>query len=102
MKPNVIGRTTRCMVKTTDVYEGSWYLLNGCKMGEVHGKERNGEISCEMFFTGADIVRLYHEYQNGTAAVNLAELRRIFDLLNYQVLKEKYRCKYILRNGGKL
>jgi hypothetical protein len=89
-------------VKTIDVYEGAWYLINGCELVEIAGKKINGKINCEITFSRPGIAELQISFLQGDAEVNLLRFRRQFGQLHSLVRKEKIRCKNILKNGGQL
>ena len=89
-------------VKTIDVYEGAWYLVNGCELVKIAGKKINGKIDCEITFERPGIAELQLSFLQGGASVNLLLFRRTFGQLHSLVRKEKVRCKNILKNGGSL
>lgn len=89
-------------VKTIDIYEGAWYLVNGCELVQIAGKRMNGKVSCEITFERPGIAELQLSFLQGDAQVNLLRFRRTFGQLHSLVRKEKVRCKNILKNGGEI
>ena len=89
-------------VKTIDIYEGAWYLVNGCELVKITGKKINGKINCEITFERPGIAELQLSFLQGDAEVNLLKFRRTFGQLHSLARKEKMRCKNILKNGGEI
>jgi len=89
-------------VSTTDLYEGAYYLTNGCELVSITGKKVNGRVSCEITFAKPGITQLQIGYFKAEAEVNLLSFRRFFGRIHALVHREKKRCRNILKNGGTL
>lgn len=87
-------------VITTDLYEGTYYLLNGCQLVCIEGVPVNGSITCKLTFQGEPLNRLQLEYFSGKARVPLFEFRRTFGHVNALVRSAKKKAKGQLRQGG--
>ena len=69
-------------ISTTDLYEGTYYLLSGCELVAIEALRVNGSITCRLSFDGECLQRLQLEYFNGKAQVALFEFRRAFGQIN--------------------
>ena len=84
-------------VKTCDLYEGSYYLLNGCELEAIEGLKVNGSVTCRLTVTGANLAHLQYEYLQGKAAANLFQFRRAYSQLSFLVQKAKKKFKNQLK-----
>jgi len=87
-------------VSTTDLYEGTYYLLHGCELVCIEGAPVNGSITCKLTFQGAPLSRLQLEYFSGKAHVPLFEFRRAFGQVNALVREARKKAKGRLRQPG--
>jgi hypothetical protein len=87
-------------VSTTDLYEGTYYLLHGCELVYIEGVPINGSITCKLTFQGEPLSRLQLEYFSGKANVPLFEFRRTFGQVNALVREAKKKAKGQYRQGG--
>ncbi len=90
------------MVSTNDLYEATYYLMNGCELVSLDGMRVNGKVTCRMNLEGGELARLQLLYLQGEAHVNLIDFRRAFGHVYNIAHKEKTRCKKVLKNGGAL
>jgi hypothetical protein len=65
-------------VTTSDLYEASWYLAEGCRISSLSSVEQAGKKTCIYTFSGDDLARLQLEYLEGRACVNLLAFRRAY------------------------
>ena len=84
-------------VATCDLYEGSYYLLNGCELEAIEGLRLNGELTCRMSFAGPKLEALQLVYLQGRAEANLFEFRRTYGQLSSLVLRAKKKFKNQLK-----
>jgi hypothetical protein len=82
---------------TTDLYEGTFYLLGGCELTGIEAERVNGTISCRLTFTGEKLSELQSEYFAGRAKVPLFPFRRAFGQVNALVYSAKKKAKNQLR-----
>ena len=90
-------------VKTADIYECCYYLLNGCEILSIEGRPVNGKITCEVIFNGPDINDLQLKYFHNEAVVNLFAFRRAYCQINSFIQSAKRRLKSehaSVNNGG--
>ena len=84
-------------VSTCDLYEGTYYLLNGCELEAIEGLRVNGKLTCRMNFTGENLTQLQLSYLQGQAGANLFEFRRTYSQLSALVLKAKKKFRNQLK-----
>ena len=84
-------------VSTCDLYEGTYYLLNGCELEAIEGLRVNGKLTCRMNFTGEKLTQLQLSYLQGQAGANLFEFRRTYSQLSALVLKAKKKFRNQLK-----
>jgi len=84
-------------VSTCDLYEGTYYLLNGCELEAIEGLRVNSKLTCRMNFTGENLTRLQLSYLQGQAGANLFEFRRTYSQLSSLVLKAKKKFRNQLK-----
>lgn len=90
-------------VTTCDLYEGAFYLLNGCELEAIEGLKVNGSVTCRMSFSGVNLNTLQLTYLHGRAEANLFRFRRTYSQLSALVQKAKKKLKSRLkqqREGG--
>ena len=63
-------------VSTTDLYEGTYYLLHGCELVCIEGVPINGSITCKLAFQGAPLSRLQLEYFSGKVNALVREAKK--------------------------
>jgi hypothetical protein len=84
-------------ITTTDLYEGTFYLLGGCELTGIEAERVNGAISCRLTFRGKKLPELQSEYFAGSASVALFPFRRAFGQVNALVYSAKKKAKNQLR-----
>ena len=84
-------------VTTCDLYEGSYYLLNGCELEAIEGIKVNGTITCRLTVTGGNLAHLQYEYLQGQAAANLFQFRRAYSQLSSLVQKARKKFRNQLK-----
>ena len=85
-------------VITADLYEGSWYLVNGGKIENVELIEEAGKPVCNISISSANLTSLQLDYFNGRSVVNLLDFRRCYQRIHNLVLAAKKESKKILKN----
>ncbi len=84
-------------VSTCDLYEGTYYLLNGCELEAIDGLKVNGNLTCRLTFSGDNLNSLQLAYLQGKAHSNLFQFRRAYGQLNALVLKAKKKFRNQLK-----
>jgi hypothetical protein len=84
---------------TTDLYEGTWYLLNGAELTDIHGIRVNGKVACELTFAHPQINQLQLSYFQNCAEVNLLDFRRAFARVHAWIHTAKRKYKNVLKNN---
>jgi hypothetical protein len=84
-------------VSTTDLYEGTFYLMGGCELTGIEAQRLDGGITCRLTFRGERLAALQSEYFAGHARVALFSFRRAFGQVNALVYSAKKRAKGQLR-----
>jgi hypothetical protein len=88
-------------VTTCDLYEGAYYLLNGCELEAIEGMNVAGELTCRMSSTGRRLEALQLVYLQGRSEANLFEFRRTYGQLSALVLRAKKKFKNQLKQVGR-
>jgi hypothetical protein len=86
-------------IKTTDLYEAAWHLLNGAELTAIQGIKVNGKVACELTFTHPQITQLQLSYFQSNAEVNLLDFRRAFARVHAWVHSAKKKYKNVLKNN---
>lgn len=92
-------------ITTSDLYEGCYYLLNGCNITVIKGRILNKKISCDLTFEGENLLRLQIEYFQSRAIVNMFDFRRAYGKLNSLIYNAKKQLKNELKEqriGGEV
>jgi len=79
------------IVSTSDLYEASYYLINGCTLEGVETLQLGSKTVCQMSFKGQEIYNLREVYLRGESTVNLTSFRTAYSKLlqtTYFVKKE--------------
>jgi hypothetical protein len=84
-------------VSTTDLYEGTFYLMGGCELTGIEAERVDGGITCRLTFRGEKLTVLQSEYFAGKAKVALLPFRRAFGQVNALVYSAKKKAKSHLR-----
>ena len=84
-------------VSTTDLYEGTFYLMGGCELTGIEAQRVDGSITCRLTFRGERLAELQSEYFAGRARVALFPFRRAFGQVNALVYSAKKKAKGQLR-----
>ena len=87
-------------VKTADMYESAYYLLNGCEIEAIEGRNFNGRLLCDLTFSGESIEELQREYFQGRANVDLLSFRRSYTRLMNCLSDAKKKLKREMGEGG--
>jgi len=74
---------------TTDLYESTYFYLNGCELIEITGTKVNGKVTCELTFSKPNISQLQLTYLQGKATVNILQFRRAYGQIAAWVMKAK-------------
>ena len=82
---------------TCDLYEATYYTLNGCELETIEGLQVNGKIACKLTFRGEKLPTLQISYLNGEATVNLFQFRRTFSQLSAWVNTSRRKFKNQLK-----
>ncbi len=88
------------MVQTTDLYEASYYLLNGCFIDTIQCLPVNGKNLSQFSFEGPDLTKLQLSWFQGNAEVNLLEFRRAYSQINSFSYDAKKKWKQQRRETG--
>ena len=89
-------------ISTADLYEASYYLVNGCELVEITAHACDGTIRCRMTFGGPEIDQLQVTYLHGEAACNLFAFRRAYAELSSALARAKKQAKAELSRGGRI
>ena len=87
-------------VTTCDLYEGSYYLLNGCELEAIEGLKVNGSVTCRLTLSGVNLNTLQLTYLQGQAEANLFGFRRTYGQLSALVQKAKKKFQNQLKQQG--
>ncbi len=87
-------------VTTCDLYEGSYYLLNGCELEAIEGLKVNGSVTCRLTLSAVNLNTLQLTYLQGQAEANLFRFRRTYGQLSALVQKAKKKFKNQLKQQG--
>ena len=85
---------------TCDLYEGAFYLLNGCELEAIEGLRVNGAVTCRLTFSGESLNALQLCYLRGEAEANLFRFRRTYSHLTALVQKAKKKFQRELKEQG--
>ena len=80
-------------VSTTDLYESTFYLCEGCSIETIEGVPVNGNISCKLVLSGPNIEALQVLYFKGEAKVDLFTFRRAYAQVNSYVHNAKKKLR---------
>jgi hypothetical protein len=80
-------------VETTDLYEASFYLCNGCTIETIQGMPVNNDVACKFIIAGSKITDLQLLYFQGKASINLFMFRRAYSQVNSYIKQAKKRLK---------
>jgi hypothetical protein len=84
-------------ISTFDLYEATYFTLNGCELETIEGLKANGKVACKLTFRGENLPTLQIQYLNGDAMVNLFQFRRAFGQLNAWVNTTRKKFKNQLK-----
>ena len=84
----------------SDLYEASFYLLNGLELTDISCSYLNNKVLCQLHFTGAKATELQYLYFQGKCMVNLFEFRRTYSHLNFQIHEAKKKFRKLNKQGG--
>ena len=65
-------------IKTADLYESAYYLLNGARIDAIEGLPVNKDFACQITLKGEDLLSKQGLYLQGNAEVNLFQFRRAY------------------------
>jgi len=79
------------MQKTTvtDMYQATWFLINGCELKEVECIPLGGQLACRLTFSGEKLPHLQEQYFTREAACNLFLFRQGYNQINSFVHQAK-------------
>jgi hypothetical protein len=80
-------------ITTSDAWEASWMLLNGCEILEIESTKTNGRIICHMVIRGENITRLQLSYLNGEAKAPVLQMRSMVGQVNAWMYAAKKKFK---------
>ena len=63
-------------ITVTDLYQATWFLINGTELKEVECIPMGGQLACRLTFSGAKIPQLQELYFTREAAANLFSFRQ--------------------------
>ena len=86
--------------QTTDLYEATYYYLNGCELVEIQGQRVNGKVTCKLTFKKPDISELQLTYLRGKACVNILSFRRAYGQIQAWVVRAKKGFSSSPQNQG--
>lgn len=84
-------------ISTCDLYEATYFVMNGCKIETIEGLQVNGKVACKLTFRGENLPTLQIQYLNGEATVNLLQFRRAYGQLNAWVSTSRRKFKNQLK-----
>ena len=88
------------MIQTTDLYEASYYLLEGCSIDCIQCLVVNGKALSQFSFGGRNLPRLQLNWFQGTAEVNLLKFRRAYSQINLFSYEAKKKWKQERKGEG--
>ena len=88
------------MVTTTDLYEASYYLLNGCNINCIACLPVNGKDLSQFTFIGEQLPELQLKYFQGEAEVNLIKFRRTYAQVNAFSYDARKKWRQQQKAGG--
>ena len=77
----------------TDLYQASYFLMNGCEITGVQCIPTGGALSCRIGFRGEDLGTLTTRWFEKRAAVNLWAFRSAYNQINSYVHQAKRSYK---------
>jgi len=80
-------------VKTSDLYEASFYLYLNFTLEKIEVIKENGKLSCVIAFCGEEIKKKQLEYLNSDVFVNLIDFRKNFNRLKTLVYAEQKKAR---------
>ena len=80
-------------ITTSDAWEASWMLLNGCELVEITGTQARGRIICHIILRGENITRLQLAYLNGDAKAPILQMRSMVGQVNAWMYAAKKKFK---------
>ena len=80
-------------ITTSDAWEASWMLLNGCELIEIEGMQTKGRIICNIILKGENITRLQLAYLNGEAKASILQMRSMVGQVNAWIYAAKKKFK---------
>ena len=76
-------------VTTSDIYEATYYFLNGARDFGLEVVEELKKQICKFTLSGENLTRLQQEYFQGVVTVNLFDFRRSYN----RVIKSCNQCQ---------
>lgn len=77
----------------TDLYQASYFLMNGCELTGVECIPTGGALSCRLSFRGGDLQELTAMWFEKRASVNLWAFRSAYNQINSYVHQAKRSYK---------
>ena len=69
-------------ITVTDLYQATWFLINGSELREVECIPIGGQLACRLTFSGLEIPILQEQYFTRQAAANLFAFRQGYNQIN--------------------
>ena len=91
-------------ITVTDLYQATWFLINGTELKEVECIPMGGQLACRLTFSGQKIPQLQELYFTREAASNLFSFRQGYNQINSFVHQAKksysHRQRELKESGG--
>lgn len=84
-------------VEITDLYQASYYLVNGCSLQAVECIPLSGTLGCRISFAGPQLEDLGRTWYEKKAVVNLWAFRSAYNQINSLVHQAKKNHSYQAR-----
>ena len=88
----------------TDMYQATWFLINGCELKSVECIPLGGQLACRLTFAGDKLEILQEKYFTREAACNLFSFRQGYNQINSFVHQAKksfnQKQRELKRAGG--
>ena len=81
------------IVKTSDFYEGGFYLYLNFTLEKIEVVKENGKLSGIVTFSGEEIKKKQLDYLNSNVSVNLIDFRKCFNRLKTLIYAEQKKVK---------
>jgi hypothetical protein len=89
-------------VQITDLYQASYYILNGCELVGVECIPTGNSTSCQIGVRGSNLAGLEESWFGKKAAANLWAFRNAYSQINSHVQQAKRSFEFGRRQGGRV